>query len=81
MGELAKQLKQYLESNTSPLIRSLGEKMADAEDKKEEDVADKKNYIEISGVISKKDSDIRVISNQEISKFVNLQPWYLNKTY
>jgi hypothetical protein len=77
VGELARLLQSHLQ--TAP-FGPLREPMADeAKEPTEESKGgvplERRNYIKVEGVITKKGSDIRVMQQQDVNKYTCLEAW------
>ena len=80
VGKFANELSKYLSERANVMVR---DPMADiprsgSEDSKDETehMYDHKNYLKVSGIITKKGSDIRVMAQEDVSKYTYLQPLY-----
>ncbi len=81
VGRLAEELTKFLAANSLSLMHDpMTDIMpkATVEEVKDDDRSyDKKNYLKVSGVITKRGSDIRVMAQLDVDKYTYLQPWYV----
>jgi rRNA maturation protein Rpf1 len=73
VGELSKKLNNFLMNKPNSMLREPMTDMAKMIDL-EEEVGH--NYMKVSGIITKKGSDIRVMKEWDVAEYTYLQPWY-----
>lgn len=72
VGILANNLEDFLSSRFNPMNQKT---MMDVVESGSDD-EHSSNYMKISGVITKKGSDIRIMEQEDVSKYTYLKPWY-----
>jgi len=86
IGKLADELNRYILEKANAMIKDPIningdlEKRKMTEESKDEsmDQLEEKSYLKVSGVITKKGSDIRVMFENDVPKYTNLKPWYFS---